>query len=89
MTDRQKLPPKRKDSVVEVELRHVVLAFAAIGAATFISGTLLVLVRDYTRYRRQKAILETIGRIIPTVSRRPSAGEKAVPAREAIPAGSK
>ena len=61
---RQKLPPETEDNVVEVEIRHVVLAFTAVVTVTFVTVTALVMIKDYARYRRQRAVIEAVGHFI-------------------------
>ncbi len=58
---RQKLPPETEDNVVEVEIRHVVFAFMAVVTVTFVTVTSLVMIKDYAKYRRQRAVIEAAG----------------------------
>ena len=69
---RQKLPPETEDSVVEVELRHVVLAFTAVVTVTFVTGTAMVMIKDYVKYRRQRAVIEAAVHFIKSIQQ----GEK-------------
>ncbi|MEE9167911.1 MAG: hypothetical protein V3U24_10695 [Candidatus Neomarinimicrobiota bacterium] len=59
-----RLPPETDDSVVEVDLRHVVLAFGGVFMGVLASGTALILIRDWARFRRQKAAIESISQLI-------------------------
>ena len=61
---KQKLPPETEDSVVEFELFHAVLAFTAVVTVTFVTGTALVMIKDYAKYRRQRAVIEAVGHFI-------------------------
>ena len=64
---RQKLPPEVQENVVEVELRHVFFAFGTVVTTILVTGTALVMLRDYARYRRQKAIIDAAGNFINTL----------------------
>ena len=61
-----KLPPETENSVVEVDLRHVVLAFSGVFMGILVSGTALILIRDWARFRRQRAAFESISLLIKT-----------------------
>ena len=58
-----KLPPETEDSVVEMDLRHVVLAFGSVFLGIMVSGTALILIRDWARFKRQKAAFESISQL--------------------------
>ena len=64
---KQKLPPETEDNVVEIELRHVVLTFTAVVTVTFVTGTALVIIKDYAKYRRQRAVIEAVGHFIKSI----------------------
>ena len=66
MTER--LPRKMEDNVVDVSLGHVILAFATLAGTMATVGLAIVFARDYARYRRQKAILETATDLIKTIT---------------------
>ena len=53
------LPAESEDHVIEVSLRHIIIAFTTILFGTAIVGTTIVLVRDYARYKRQKAFFDS------------------------------
>ena len=62
MTDnRQKLPKKTDDNIIEVSLKHVLLLFGGITIGTLAVGTGIVFARDYAKFRRQKAIIISLG----------------------------
>ena len=77
---KQKLPPETEDNVVEVDLRHVVLAFVAVVTVTFVTGTALVMIKDYAKYRRQRAVIEAVGHFIKSIQQgeKPWKGKKEV-----------
>ena len=63
-----KLPPKVEDKVVEVSLKHVIIAFGAVLAGSIFVGTTIVVIRDYSRYRRQKVFLEGLKDLFQTLT---------------------
>lgn len=64
----ERLPQKLEDNVVEVKLGHVILAFTTLAGTLAVVGLAIVFARDYSRYRRQKAILETATDFIKTIT---------------------
>ena len=70
MTQQQKskLPPKIEDKVVEVSLKHVVIAFGTVITGSILVGTTIVVIRDYSRYRRQKVFLEGLKDLFQTLT---------------------
>ena len=64
---KQKLPPEVQENVVEVELRHVFFAFGTVVTTILVTGTALVMIRDYARYRRQRAVIDAAGNFINTL----------------------
>ncbi len=54
--------------MVDVSLGHVILAFATLAGTMATVGLAIVFARDYARYRRQKAILETATDLIKTIT---------------------
>jgi hypothetical protein len=64
MTDAQALPPAHNDEVVEVSLKHVILAFGGLIVGSVIVGTSITLVRDYVKLKRQKALIEAASRLL-------------------------
>ena len=67
MTTKQNLPPEERETTIEVSLRHVLVAFGGLIVATFSVGAGIVLVRDYTRYKRQKVIIDAATELILTI----------------------
>jgi len=56
--EKQKLPRESEDKIIEVSLRHVVFAFSGLVIGSFTVGAGVVILKDYTKYRRQKAIID-------------------------------
>jgi len=56
--DKQPLPPEEKETIVDVSLKHIVLAFGGLVGAAFLVGISIIIVRDYTKLLRQKAIID-------------------------------
>ena len=61
------MPPETEDHVIEVSLRHIIIAFTSILFGTAIVGTSIVLVRDYARYKRQKFFFDSFTQLINTL----------------------
>lgn len=61
------VPPETEDTTVEISIKHLVMGFTVLFVGAFVVGTGIVLVKDYSKYRRQRAMLETTERIILTV----------------------
>ena len=68
-TKKEKLPPKTEDQVVEVSLKHVALAFVTVLGSTVLVGSAIIAVRDYSRYRRQKAMVDNLKELFTTLSK--------------------
>ena len=56
--EKQKLPRESEDKVIEVSLRHVILAFSGLVIGSFTVSAGVVILKDYAKYRRQKAIID-------------------------------
>ena len=67
MTTKQPLPPEERETTIEVSLRHILAAFGGLIVATFSVGAGIVLIRDYTRYKRQKAIIDAATELLLTL----------------------
>ncbi len=61
---KQKLPPKTEDKVVEVSLKQVIWGFSMLMAGTAVVGTTIIILRDYSKYKRQKAIIDSVVKLI-------------------------
>ncbi len=68
-TKKEKLPPKTEDQVVEVSLKHVTIAFGVVIGSTVLVGSSIIAVRDYSRYRRQKAMVDNLKELFTTLSK--------------------
>jgi len=66
-TPQQKLPPKEEDHIVEVSMKHVVLAFGGIVLGSIAVGAGISFARDYAKFKRQKAMLDAAGQILETI----------------------
>ena len=64
-----KLPRKLEDNVVELNLRNVFLVFGGMIAAGVVSVSTIIIVRDYVRFRRQKAVIEAINQFLHTFNK--------------------
>jgi len=58
MTENSKLPPEEEDHVIEISLKHVILSFGGLLFGMVFVGSSIVLMKDYVKYRRQKAIID-------------------------------
>ena len=61
---KQKLPPKTEDHIVEVSLKHVVFGFATIIVSSLTVGIGISFVKDYTKFKRQKTILDSVTQLL-------------------------
>jgi hypothetical protein len=63
----QKLPPKTEDHIVDVSISHLLVGFVLLAGGVFGVGVTLIIIRDYSRYKRQKAIIDSSLEIIKTL----------------------
>ena len=70
MSEKQPLPPEEKETVVDVSLRHIVIAFGGLVGAAFTVGVSIVLIRDNTKLKRQKAIIDAATELLLTLQNR-------------------
>jgi hypothetical protein len=70
------LPAEKEDNVLDVSLKHIVLAFTSIVVGTALVGASIVLVRDHIRFKRQKAFFDNFTNLITHFGERSSIGEK-------------
>ena len=54
--------------MVDVSLGHVILAFATLTGTLATVGLAIVFARDYAKYRRQKALMESATDLIKTIT---------------------
>ena len=64
MNESSKLPPRQNDQVIEVSMRHVIFAFGGLAFGILTIGVGITFARDYARYRRQKAIIDSITQLL-------------------------
>ena len=64
---KQKLPPETEDNIVEVDIRHVILAFGGIVVGSLTIGTTIVVAKDIAKYKRQKALIDAAMQFIITI----------------------
>ena len=62
------MPPETEDNVVEVSLRHIIIAFTTILFGTAVVGTSIILVRDYVRFKRQKSFFDSFTNLINSIT---------------------
>lgn len=74
-----KLPPEKEDHIVDVSLKQVAALFAALVLCVIMAGSIVVLLRDYSRSRRQKAAIEAITQLILTLQKGALCKEKSSP----------
>jgi len=67
MSEQQTLPPEENETVVDISLRHVIVAFGSLVGASFAVGVGIVFLRDYTKLRRQKAIIDAATELLLTL----------------------
>lgn len=53
-----KLPADEKETVVDLNLKHVVAGFIGLSGAALTIGLSVVVLKDYAKYKRQKALIE-------------------------------
>lgn len=70
MSDKQSLPSEEKETVVDISLRHVIVAFGSLVGAAFTVGVSIVLIRDSTKLKRQKAIIDAATELLLTLQNR-------------------
>jgi hypothetical protein len=61
---KQKLPPQADDHIVEVSLRHVIMAFGGLVLGSLTVGAGIVFIIDYAKYKRQKAIIDALQQLL-------------------------
>tara|TARA_Y100000031_G_scaffold84547_1_gene92934 strand:+ start:146 stop:388 length:243 start_codon:yes stop_codon:yes gene_type:complete len=64
---KQKLPPKTTNNVVDVSINHLITGFVIVFGGVLAVGTTLIVIRDLSKYKRQKAILSGTLEIVKTI----------------------
>jgi len=70
MTVTKTLPAEEDEVVIDVSIRHIIRAFGGILIGAFVVGAGIVVVRDYTRFLRQKAVINAATELLKTLSER-------------------
>ena len=65
--DAHKMPPDADDHIVEVSLRHVIVAFGGLVFTTCAVGAGIAFARDYAKFRRQKALIDAAKQFLLTI----------------------
>ena len=65
-----KLPPKEKSTVVEVNLKHVTLTLFGILSGATLMGITIIVVKDYTKLKRQEALINGLLNVVETLNRK-------------------
>lgn len=61
------MPPESDDHIVEVSLRHVIVAFGGLVCTTCAVGAGIAFARDYAKFRRQKALIDAAEQFLLTI----------------------
>lgn len=64
------LPPETEDTVVDISLKHIVVALGSVLIGSAVIGTAIVLTRDHIRFKRQKAFFDTFTNLITKITER-------------------
>ena len=64
---KQNMPPKTDDKVVEVGLKQIFWGFSMIMVGTVVVGTTIIVLRDFSKYKRQKVIIDSVIKLIDLV----------------------
>ena len=71
-----KLPQEQDDTVIEVSLRHVIILFCGISIATLVVGTTLIVVKDYSKTKRNQALFDNTKELLKLISKGDNNGRK-------------
>ena len=67
MAENERLPAETEDNIVEVSMRHVFMAFTGLVTAVFVTGVGMVFVRDFAKFKRQKAVIDAATNLLVTI----------------------
>ena len=67
MPANDRLPAETEDHIVEVSMRHVFMAFTGLVTAVFVTGVGMVFVRDFAKFKRQKAVIDAATNLLVTI----------------------
>ena len=73
---KKKLPAKRKDKIIEVNLKEVIIGFLSLFGTTFIMVSGMMYLKDFWRFKRQQALIEVAKEIFTKFRRGGDLGEK-------------
>ncbi|MFH1213456.1 MAG: hypothetical protein V1681_05170 [Candidatus Neomarinimicrobiota bacterium] len=68
MTGKPTLPTQTENSVIDVSLKQALKAFSGLVFTTLAVGVSIVLLRDYAKYKRQKAIIDAVTELLLTLN---------------------
>ncbi len=71
-----KLPKESEDHVIEVSLRHVILLFGSLALGTLVVGSSLIIVKDYSKTKRQQAFFDGTKEVLKLISKGDNNGRK-------------
>ena len=58
------IPIEEKETIVDVNLKHVFLAFGGLVVTVVAVSAGVVLIRDYAKFKRQKALIESASKLL-------------------------
>lgn len=65
----ESLPPVQDDQVVEIDLRHVIYSLLALSGMVVLVGGTLLLTKDYIKYLREQALIDSTSHLIQTITK--------------------
>lgn len=61
-----KLPPKQKSTIIELNIKHLAMVFFGVLSGVTIMGVTIILVNDYTKQKRQNALIQGVLKLVET-----------------------
>jgi len=58
------LPIEEIETIVDVDLKHVFFVFGGIVVTSFVVSAGVIVLRDYAKYKRQKAVIESATKLL-------------------------
>ena len=71
---KENLPPDEEGTVVDVSLKHVVIAIGGFAVTSLSVGVSIVLLKDYVKYRRQKAMIDGVTELFINIQKQTEGG---------------
>jgi len=65
-----RLPGEKDDHVVEVSLKHVVIAFSTLIISGVLVSASVILLRDHIKYRRQNIFISSLKELLSSINLR-------------------